>query len=186
MDGFTIIDGVVALVIVVSALLAYSRGLVREAMAIAGWIGATILAFIFADKVQPLIKQLPVVGDFIGDSCELSIIASFAAVFAVALVVVSIFTPLFASIVQRSALGSLDQGFGFLFGVLRGILLVAVAFFVYQTVLSTQEIAMVEDSRSAKVFGRMTGQIEDQDPEAALGWITTQYEQLVGECSAPE
>ncbi len=186
MEGFTIIDGVVALVIVVSALLAYSRGLVREAMAIAGWIGATILAFLFADKVQPLVKQLPVIGGFIGDSCELSIIAAFAAVFAVALVVVSIFTPLFSSIVQRSALGTLDQGLGFLFGVFRGILLVAVAFFVYQTVLSAQDIAMVEDSRSAKVFGRMTGQIENQDPEAALGWITTQYEQLVGACAEPQ
>jgi membrane protein required for colicin V production len=186
MEGFTIIDGVVALVIIVSALLAYSRGLVREAMAIAGWIGATILAFIFADTVQPLIRQLPVVGDYIGDSCELSIIASFAAVFAVALVVVSIFTPLFASIVQRSALGGLDQGLGFLFGVLRGILLVAVSFFVYQTVLSTQKLDMVENSRSAKVFGTMTGQIGDRDPEAALGWITTQYEQLVGNCGTPQ
>jgi membrane protein required for colicin V production len=186
MEGFTIIDGVVALVIIVSALLAYSRGLVREAMAIAGWIGATILAFIFADTVQPLIRQIPVVGDFIGDSCELSIIASFAAVFAVALVVVSIFTPLFSSLIQRSALGGLDQGFGFLFGVARGVLLVAVAFFVYQTVLSSQQIDMVENSRSAKVFSKMTGQIGERDPEAALGWITTQYEQLVGNCGTPE
>lgn len=186
MDGFTIIDGIVAVIIIVSALLAYSRGLVREGMAIAGWIGATILAFIFADSVQPLIKQLPVVGDFIGDSCELSIIASFAAVFAIALVVVSIFTPLFSSLVQRSALGGLDQGLGFLFGVLRGILLVAVAFFVYQTVLATQQLDMVDNSRSAKVFGKLTGQVEDRDPEAALGWITTQYEQLVGNCGAAE
>ena len=185
MEGFTIIDGVVAGVIVISALLAYSRGFVREAMAIAGWIGATILAFIFADKVEPLVRQIPVVGDFIGDSCELSIIAAFAAVFAVSLVVVSIFTPLFSTLVQRSALGGLDQGAGFLFGVLRGILLVAVAFFVYQTVLSTQNIAMVEDSRSANVFARMTGQIEDRDPEASLSWITAQYEQLVGNCGAP-
>ena len=186
MEGFTIIDGVVAVIIVVSALLAYSRGFVREAMAIAGWIGATILAFIFADTVQPLIRQIPVVGDFIGDSCELSIIASFAAVFAVALVVVSIFTPLFSSLIQRSALGGLDQGFGFLFGVARGVLLVAVAFFVYQTVLSSQQIDMVENSRSAKVFSPMTGQIGERDPEAALGWITTQYEQLVGNCGTPE
>ncbi|MCO4846377.1 MAG: CvpA family protein [Yoonia sp.] len=186
MEGFTIVDGVVALVIIVSALLAYSRGFVREAMAIAGWIGATILAFIFADTIQPLVRQIPVIGDFIGDSCELSIIASFAAVFAIALVVVSIFTPLFASLVQRSALGGLDQGFGFLFGVARGVLLVAVAFFVYQTVLSTQQIDMVENSRSATVFGKMTGQIGERDPEAALGWITTQYEQLVGNCGTPE
>ncbi|WP_377506627.1 CvpA family protein [Octadecabacter sp. R77987] len=186
MDSFTIIDGVVAILIVLSALLAYSRGFVREAMAIAGWIGATILAFIFADQVQPLIRQIPVVGDFIGDSCELSIIAAFAAVFAVALVIFSIFTPLFSSLVQRSALGGLDQGVGFLFGVFRGILLVAVAFFVYETVLTAQDIAMVEDSRAKAVFGRMTGQIGDRDPEAALGWITTQYEQLVGGCGAVE
>lgn len=185
MEGFTIVDGVVAAVIVISALLAYSRGFVREAMAIAGWIGATLLAFIFADQVEPLVRQVPVLGDFIADSCELSIIAAFAAVFAVALVVVSIFTPLFSTLVQRSALGGLDQGAGFLFGVLRGILLVAVAFFVYDTVLATQDIAMIEDSRSAKVFARLTGQIEGQDPEAALGWITTQYEQLVGDCGAP-
>ncbi len=186
MEGFTIIDGVVAAIIVVSALLAYSRGFVREAMAIAGWIGATILAFIFADQAEPLVRQIPVVGDFIGDSCELSIIAAFAAVFAVSLVVVSIFTPLFSSLVQRSALNGLDQGAGFLFGVLRGILLVAVAFFVYQTVLSAQDIPMVEDSRSAKVFARMTGQIENRDPEAALGWLSVQYEQLVGACTTPE
>lgn len=178
----TIIDGVVAAIIVISALLAYSRGFVREAMAIAGWIGATILAFIFADQVKPMVTQVPVLGDFIGDSCELAIIAAFAAVFAVALVVVSIFTPLFSSLVQRSALGGLDQGIGFLFGVFRGILLVAVAFFVYQTVLSSQQIEMVENSRSAKVFAQFTGQIQDRDPEAALGWITTQYEQLVGNC----
>lgn len=184
MEGFTIIDGVVAAVIVISALLAYSRGFVREVMAIAGWVGAAILAFIFADQVEPLVKQIPVLGDFIGDSCELSIIAAFALVFAVTLVVVSIFTPLFSSIIQRSALGGLDQGAGFLFGVLRGVLLVAVAFFLYQTVLSAQDIAMVEDSRSAKVFAQFTSSIAERDPEAALGWLTTQYDQLVGTCGA--
>ncbi len=185
MEGFTIVDGVVAAIIIISALLAYSRGFVREAMAIAGWIGATILAFIFADQAEPLIRQVPVLGDFIGDSCELSIIAAFAGVFAVSLVVISIFTPLFSSVVQRSALNGLDQGAGFLFGVLRGILLVAVAFFVYQTVLSAQDVPMIEDSRSAKVFARLTGQIEDRDPEATLSWLTTQYEQLVGACGTP-
>ncbi len=184
MEGFTLIDGIVAVIIVLSALLAYARGFVRELMAIAGWIGATILAFIFADTVRPLVLQIPYVGDFIGDSCELSIITAFAAVFAVALVVVSLFTPLFSSMIQRSALGGLDQGLGFLFGVLRGILLVAVAFFIYDTVLVSQDVAMVENSRAAQVFGRLTGRIEERDPEQALGWITTQYEQLVGECGA--
>lgn len=185
MGDFTIIDGVVAIIIILSALLAYSRGFVREALAIMGWILATFMAFIFADKVTPLVRQIPLVGEFIGDSCELSVIAAFAAVFAVVLVIVSIFTPLFSSLIQRSALGGLDQGLGFMFGALRGILLVAVAFFVYQTVLESQDIEMVENSRAIAVFSNLTGSIEERDPEAALGWITTQYEQLVGSCGTP-
>ncbi|ETX28319.1 CvpA family protein [Roseivivax isoporae] len=185
MEGFTVIDAVVGVVIVLSALLAYSRGLVREALAIAGWVAAAILAFMFAPQVQPLVREVPVIGEFLSDSCELSIIAAFAAVFALALIVVSLFTPVFASVVQRSALGGLDQGLGFLFGVARGILLVAIAFFVYETVITAQDIPMVNDSRSAAVFSRFTDRIEEQNPDAALGWITTQYEELVGVCEAP-
>lgn len=183
MEGFTIIDGVVALIVVLSALLAYSRGFVREAMAIAGWIAAAVLAFLFAPKAVPLIRELPVVGEFLADSCELSVIAGFAGVFALALIVVSFFTPLFSSLVQRSALGGLDQGAGFLFGVARGILLVAIAFFVYDTVMTGQNFTIVDESRSAQVFAQMTGKIEEQNPEQALGWVTQQYETLVGTCA---
>lgn len=179
----TIVDGIVAAIIVVSALLAYSRGFVRETLAIAGWIAAGVLAFIFAPQVTPLVKEAPVIGDFIADSCELSVISAFAVVFALGLVVMSIFTPLFSAVVQRSALGGIDQGLGFLFGVARGVLLVAIAFFVYETVVEAQDIPMIDDSRSAAVFSQFTDRIEEQDPEEALGWITTQYEQLVGICS---
>jgi membrane protein required for colicin V production len=186
MDGFTIIDGVVALVIVLSALLAYSRGFVREALAIAGWIVAGIVGFIFAPQLEPLVKEIPMVGEFIADSCELSMIGAFAIIFAIALIIASLITPLFSSLVQRSALGGLDQGLGFVFGVARGILLVAIAYFVYDTVITSQDIQMIDDSRSARVFGNMTGKIEDGNPEQALGWITAQYEALVGACDAPE
>lgn len=182
MEGFTIIDGVVAAVIILSALLAYGRGLVRETMAIAGWIAAAFLAFLFAPRVEPMVREIPVIGEFVADSCELSIIGAFAIVFAIALIVVSLFTPLFSSIVQRSAAGGVDQGLGFLFGVARGILLVALAFFVYDTVITGQEFTIVDESRSAVVFGRFTSQIEEQNPEQALGWITSQYESLVGNC----
>jgi membrane protein required for colicin V production len=183
MEGFTVVDGAVGVIIVLSALLAYSRGLVRELMAILGWIAAAILAFMFAAQVQPLVKEIPVIGEFLSDSCELSVIAAFAAVFTVALVVVSLFTPLFSSLIQRSALGGVDQALGFLFGVARGVLLVAIGFFVYQTVITAQDIPAINDSRSAAVFSRFTGRIEEQNPEQALGWITAQYEELVSVCT---
>ena len=185
MEGFTVVDGVVAVVIVLSALLAYSRGIVREALAIAGWVVAAILAYMFAPQAQPLMQEIPVVGEFLQGSCELSLIAAFAAVLALALIIVSLFTPVFSSVVQRSALGGLDQGIGFLFGVARGILLVAIAFFVYDTVITAQDVPMIDESRSALIFSRFTDRIEAQNPEQALGWITQQYEDLVAVCQAP-
>jgi len=184
MDGFTIIDGVVALVILVSAILAYSRGFVREGMAIAGWVVAAILAYYFAPAAVPLIKEIPVLKDFIADSCELSVIAAFAGVLALALVVVSIFTPLFSSAIQRSALGGIDQALGFIFGVARGILLVAIALVVYDRVMVSDTIAMVDDSRTAKVFARTQDKINESIPEDAPGWITARYEALVSTCTA--
>ncbi len=184
MEGFTLIDGIVAGVILVSALLAYSRGLVREALSIVGWIVAAVVAFVFADQVRPLMQEIPVLGDFLAGSCELAIIAAFGILFAIALALTSLFTPAFSSVVRNSVLGGIDQAAGFVFGVARGILLVAIAFFVYDTVLTSQQVALVDESRSAVVFSRMTGQIANEDPERALGWITTKYEELTLVCTA--
>lgn len=185
MEGFTIIDAVVAAVIVLSAILAYSRGLVREGMAIAGWIGAAVAAFVFAPAAQPLIKEIPVLGDFLGDSCELSIIAAFAVVFALGLVLLSLFTPLFSSAIRNSALGGLDQSLGFLFGVLRGVVLVAVALIVYDRAVASDTIPMVDNSRAAKVFASFQQNIDASIPSDAPGWIVARYEQLVSTCTAP-
>ncbi len=184
MDGFTLIDGIVAAVIILSAILAYSRGFVRESLAILGWIGAAVLAFVFAGAMRPLIAQIPYVDKIIADNCELGMIAGFAVVFALALVVFSILTPLFSSVVQRSALGGVDQGMGFLFGVARGVLLVVIAFIVYDRVMTTQRVEMVDQSRSAQVFRSMSGQLNDQIPQDAPGWLAARFEQLVRDCDA--
>lgn len=185
MDGFTLIDAGVACVIVLSAILAYSRGLVREGMSIVGWIGAAVLAFAFAPMAQPLVKEIPVVGEFLRDSCELSIIAAYAAVFAVGLILASIFTPLLSSIVQRSALGGLDQALGFLFGALRGIVLVGVVFLVYDRAVAANTIPMIDNSRAAKVFASFQGKLDTAVPSDAPDWLVSRYAQLTATCGAP-
>jgi membrane protein required for colicin V production len=182
MDGFTLIDAIVAVIILLSAILAYSRGFVREGLAIAGWIAAAILAYQFAPAARPFVAQIPVVNSFLGDSCELATIGGFAAVFALALVVFSILTPLFASVVQRSVLGGVDQGLGFLFGVARGLVLIAVAFAVFDRIVVDMTYPIVDNSRSAQIFGNLQGSLNDQIPEDAPGWFVQKFETLVGTC----
>ena len=182
MDSFTLLDGIVAALILLSAVLAYSRGFVREVLAIGGWVVAAIVAYYFAPAAEPLMKEVPVLSSFLGN-CELAMIAAFAAVFALALILVSFFTPLFAGAVQRSAIGGIDQGLGFMFGVLRGALLVAIAMILYDRVIVSDPIAWVDESRTAQIYADIAETLEEQIPSDAPGWIAARYEALVGQCS---
>jgi len=186
MESFTLIDGAIALVIVVSAILAYSRGLIRELLSIAGWIIAAVVAFALAPAVEPWIRELPYLGDLLGDSCELTIIASFAAVFAVTLMIVALFTPLFSSLIRNSALGGIDQGLGFFFGVLRGILLVAVALLVFQRAVPVGNVPMVDNSRSVALFARVQTALIENLPADAPNWIIERYNGLTAGCRPAE
>ncbi len=182
MNGFTVIDGVVAGVIIVSAILAYARGFVRETLAIGGWIIAAVLAFFFAPNVMPLITEIPYVGDFIEGSCELGIMVSFAAIFALSLVVISLFTPILAAAVQNSPLGGFDAGLGFLFGAARGVLLVVVALIAYGLIAGGDQIDIVVNSRSAQVFAQLQSTIESLIPSDA-SWLLTRYADLTSVCN---
>lgn len=184
MDGFTLVDGGVLAVIILSAILAYARGLVREMLSIAGWVVAAFAAFAFAPAVEPLMREIPVLRDVLGTNCELGLIAGFAAVFAIALVIVSLFTPLLAGAVQNSALGPVDQGLGLLFGVARGALLVIIALVVYDQVLGGGGIPMVDDSRSRAILDATQKRMTEDAP-AALSWVVGRYEVLTASCVAP-
>lgn len=186
MEGFTIIDAVVAVVILVSGLLAYSRGFVREALSIVAWIGSAVVGYYLTPMAEPLLSEAPVVGEFLSN-CELSTIGAFVVVFALALVVFSLITPLFSSAVQRSALNGLDQGLGFLFGAARGVLIAVVAFILYDWVVGTDPIAIVEDSRSAEMLGSLQAQLADEidNQQAAVNWLTARFEELVTQTCGP-
>jgi membrane protein required for colicin V production len=184
MEGFTIFDGAVAGVILISSVLAFSRGFVREAMSIVSWIAAGIVAFWFAPDVVPLIAEIPYLGDFVGSSCELGILAGFTTVFVVALVIISFFAPVLSSAIKHSPLGGLDAGLGFLFGVARGVLLVVVALIAYDRVTGDEPIAVVADSRSAAIFADAQGSVEEQIPTEAPDWIVERYEELTATCAA--
>lgn len=111
----------IGVLLLISAVLAYVRGLVQEVLSVAGWIGATFATVYGFPYLKPFARQL------IG----IDIVADFGAgivIFVVSLVLLSLFTRRIAKVVKESALGAVDRSLGFLFGLARGALIVVVAY----------------------------------------------------------
>jgi membrane protein required for colicin V production len=96
-------------------------------------------------------------------------------------------TPIFAGAVQRSAIGGIDQGLGFLFGVARGLLLVAVAFILYDRIVREDEsMAIVTESKSRAIMASTQEKLEEMIPTEAPQWIVDKYTELTGACGTED
>ncbi len=186
MEDLTLFDGAVAAVILISAILAYSRGVTREIMSIAGWVGAAVVAYYFAPQAEPFVREIPVVSDLVGENCELGILTAFAGVFVIALIVIALFTPLISGAIQKSALSPVDSGLGFLFGVLRGVILILAVLMVYDFFIAGGEgYAMVSDSKTMELLSDQQEEFQEYIPTSISDlpdWIVEPYNNLMADC----
>ena len=182
MPSLTYVDGLFALVVAASALLACSRGAVREGLAIIGWIAAAVAGFAYAPAAKPIIERLPIAGDFVVGSCEFAMIFAFTAVFAITLLAASILAPILAAMVRSTSLSTADKFLGFVFGAARGAILVAIVYFIYSAVFTSQGYESVDSSWTAGFLDGLAAQIDGGYSEAVLNWVTVKYEELVGAC----
>lgn len=181
---FTIVDGGVGGIALISGVLAYARGLTRELFAIFGWVIAAGLAFYGAPFIEPLIREAPVVGQFLASSCVISMITAFVLVVAFALLVLSVFTPLASSVVLDSPLAPVDRTLGFVFGVARGLALVAVGYFLYINLAGDQQWAPLENAASKVIFDDIVRIVQEQLPQEVPTWFGERIDALMSPCGA--
>jgi membrane protein required for colicin V production len=116
-------------VVLISALLATVRGFTREVMAIFSWGAAAAAAVYFYPLLVPKLAD-PSSPIYISKAA-LRPYAAGAAIFFVALIIVSFVTIRISDAVLDSRIGALDRSLGFLFGAVRGLLLCAIAFIFF-------------------------------------------------------
>jgi membrane protein required for colicin V production len=120
MNGFDLaVLGVIAL----SAIFAFARGLVREALSIVAWVGAALITLYGFNHIYGLVIRFvttPLLADLIAG----------AGLFVISLIVLTILTGFLARFVQSSALSPIDRTLGLIFGLARGAFLVSLAFLV--------------------------------------------------------
>jgi membrane protein required for colicin V production len=113
--------------ILISGLLAFARGLVREVLGIGAWVGAFAAAFFALPATRGIVRGwLP--------SPEWIDPVSFIIVFLIALIVLVLIARGIGRVVRRSALGGVDRTLGLVFGLARGAAIVVIAYIIGQMV----------------------------------------------------
>src|SRR5712692_1977550 len=112
--------GVIA-VVVLSAIFAFARGFVREALSIVAWVGAAAITLYGFNWVYAQIDP------HVHNPLLSQVIAGFG-LFVGSLVILTILTGIVARMVHASGLTPIDRTLGFIFGLARGAFLVCLAY----------------------------------------------------------
>jgi len=171
----TLLDGIVVGFTLVSAMLAMVRGFSREFLSVASWVVAAAAAYFF----YPII--LPYVAPHI-DHPTVALAAAAAAVFFIALIVVTVITMKIADFIIDSRVGALDRTLGFVYGVARGLVVLAVALLFFNWLVGTNPPAWVTEAKSRPLLESIGNWIQDMLPEDSENSI---FNRLRGE-EAPE
>ena len=136
-NGF---DWAVVVILSVSMLLSLWRGFVREAMSLAGWV----LAFIVANLAAVMFAEA--MGDWIANRTGRYIVA-WSILFVATLIVCSIVAKLSSRLIAASGLGVPDRILGTGFGAIRGALLVMAVVFVMRELIPESERGLLDNSQ---------------------------------------
>nr|WP_255463980.1 CvpA family protein [Herbaspirillum sp. SJZ102] len=107
----------VLLVMACSVIIGTLRGLVREVLSLASWIVALVVANAYGEALAAMLPEaVP------GESTRL--IVAFIALFIGTRLLMALVSRTLSELIKASGLTLVDRGFGSIFGVARGVLIV--------------------------------------------------------------
>jgi membrane protein required for colicin V production len=161
----TLLDLILLVVMLVSALLAMIRGFIREVLSIAAWAVAAIVTVLFFNKL------LPVAQSFFNNEIVAKAAVG-AGLFLGTLLLASILTVRISDMILDSRVGALDRTLGFIFGLGRGLIIVVVAFLFFAWLVPDRSQPDWVRNAKSRVVLQSTGEwlmtMLPDDPESTI------------------
>jgi membrane protein required for colicin V production len=153
-------DLVVLAVLALSAIFAFARGFVREALSIVAWAGAALIAYYSFDPVYGFLTKAI-------HTPLLAYVVDGAGVFLVSLIVLTIVTGYITRFLRFEALSPIDRTLGLLFGLARGAAVVCVAYLLLDvSVPPGDRPGWVNHARSAPFLAEGAAMLRDMLPRS--------------------
>lgn len=122
--SFSFLDCLIVLIILVSAIYAGWRGFLWETLTIFAWAAAAFACLYFGPYIIPLTRSL------VHEDWLASLLA-YAAVFLAVFIPLAFMTARFSASVKNSPIGPLDRAAGVAFGIVRGLVIVGLAYLAF-------------------------------------------------------
>lgn len=116
------VDIIILILVFLSAIIGFWRGITREVLGITSWLLAAVCTYFLHGLAKPL------VGLIITNGFILEIVSALV-VFVVSLIIFTSITYSFSDAVKSSIVGGADKVLGFLFGTIRGFVLISIMAF---------------------------------------------------------
>lgn len=142
------LDVILILIMLISAFLAMLRGLTREMLSIMSWAIAALAALFFYQLYKERVRAL-IEPQMLADGVLI------ASVFLLTLLLVSLVTVRISDRVLDSRVGAVDRTLGFVFGLVRGLILVVIAYELIAAIVPKESLPRwVTEARSLPVIER--------------------------------
>ena len=170
----TLLDIILLVVMMISALLAMVRGFMREVLSIASWVAAAAATLYAYPRLLPIAKQY-----FTNDIVATAAVVG--GVFLGTLLVVSIVTIKLSDTILDSRIGALDRTLGFLFGLARGLLIVVVMFAFYDWFQPKSQPGWIANAKSLFVLKNLRDDIISMSPDIEAWYSRYKKQKEAGE-----
>ncbi len=149
--GFTWFDFAALVVLGLSGVMAFARGLIREMFSVIAFIGAAIAGYYCAGLLAPFVESVTPLSGW------LAAVAAGLLVFLIVFVVITVIVSSVAKQAHQSTeIGSFDRAAGLAFGVLRGVLVVSLLVLVIRNTPTsdngTPSNPVQDDIRGARTY----------------------------------
>ena len=138
-------DIIILVVILISGFFAFFRGFSLELLSITGWVISFLGSYFYGNNL------INIANKYI-NNILISSVLSYVLIF---LFIFSIFTFLtrkFSFFIKESYLGILDKSLGFIFGLLRGYILIGLSFFAFDYFYQGGKENFIEQSKIIPVI----------------------------------
>jgi membrane protein required for colicin V production len=158
-------DWVVVALIGLSTLVSLWRGFAREALSLAGWVAAFVVANLFAVQMAALLAGLI-------DNATGRYLAGFAILFIATLLVTGVVNLLVRQLIRATGLGTLDRLLGTVFGLARGLIVVLVVVFVVRQLAPPEEQTWLFESQLVPHLDMLAQWVQTVFSQTQSGQVT--------------